>query len=44
MVRDGDLLKAIDITIGASDYQFTEVTSGDLKAGDELVIGIEKPK
>lgn len=43
-VREGDLLKAIDITIGASDYQFTEVTSGDLKAGDELVIGIEKPK
>ena len=43
-VKEGDLLKAIDIQIGDSDYQFTQVVSGDLKAGDELVVGLEKAK
>ncbi len=40
-VREGEKLKAVEIQIGVSDYQFTEVLSGDLKEGDEVVLGLE---
>jgi len=43
-VKDGDLLKAIEVTTGISDYQFTELVSGELKVGDELVVGLEIKK
>lgn len=36
-------LRAINIEIGESDYQFTHVTSGDLKAADEVVVGVKPP-
>jgi HlyD family secretion protein len=41
-VADGDfLLRAVEVTTGLSDSQHTEMLSGDLKAGDELVTGIK---
>lgn len=40
-VRDGDLLKAIAVETGISDYRFTELVSGELEAGDELVVGLK---
>ena len=40
-VRDGDLLRAVAIVTGISDYKFTELVSGDLSPGDELVEGLE---
>lgn len=36
-------LKAVSITIGDSDYQFTHVVSGDLKPDDEVVVGLKPP-
>ena len=36
-------LRGIAIEIGDSDYQFTQVVSGDLKAGDELITGVKPP-
>lgn len=41
-VQDGDRLKAVEITTGLSDYKFTELVSGDLKEGQELVTGLKK--
>lgn len=41
-VADGDfLLRAIEITTGLSDSQFTEMLTGELNEGDELVTGIK---
>jgi len=34
-------LRAINIEIGNSDYQFTHVVTGDLKPGDELIVGVK---
>jgi HlyD family secretion protein len=42
-VTDGDLLRAIEVKTGLTDGQFTEVTSGDVKSGDVLVIGVQPP-
>ena len=36
-------LRAIKIEIGDSDYQFTHVVSGELKPGDELIVGVKPP-
>lgn len=36
-------LRAISIEIGDSDYKFTQVLSGDLKPGDELIVGVKPP-
>ncbi len=36
-------LRAINIEIGDSDYKFTQVLSGDLKPGDELIVGVKPP-
>ncbi|WP_143544113.1 efflux RND transporter periplasmic adaptor subunit [Rhodopirellula sp. MGV] len=38
-VIDGELLKAVPIVTGLSEHGFTELKSGDLSAGDSLVIG-----
>lgn len=40
-MMDGALLKAVSVETGISDYRFTEVVSGELKIGDELVTGIK---
>ncbi len=42
-VQEGELLHARAIVVGISDSRFTELKSGDLKVGDQLVIG-EQPK
>ena len=42
-VQEGDLLRARAIVVGISDSRFTELKSGDLTVGDQLVIG-EQPK
>ena len=36
-------LRGIRIQIGDSDYRFTQVLSGDLKPGDELIAGVKPP-
>ncbi len=40
-VQDGEFLRAIEVVTGISDYRFTELVSGELEAGMELVIGLE---
>jgi HlyD family secretion protein len=40
-VQDGFKLRAVPIETGISDSHFTEMTSGELKAGDKLVMGIQ---
>ncbi len=40
-VRDADLLRAIPVETGISDYHFTELVSGAVTAGQELVIGLQ---
>ncbi len=37
--EDGDFLRAIEIETGLSDMKFTEVVSGKLEIGDDLVTG-----
>ncbi|MDA1229984.1 MAG: efflux RND transporter periplasmic adaptor subunit [Planctomycetota bacterium] len=37
-------LRGIRIEIGDSDYQFTQVLKGDIKAGDELIAGVKPPE
>ncbi|MDZ4688544.1 MAG: efflux RND transporter periplasmic adaptor subunit [Planctomycetaceae bacterium] len=39
-VTDGHLLRAVEVTTGLSDSQFTEMTAGTLKKDDMLVVGI----
>ena len=41
-VKEGEKLKAVEITIGMSDYKYTEMESGPLKEGQELVAGLKK--
>jgi HlyD family secretion protein len=43
-VADGDLLRAVEVTTGLSDSQFTEMLSGTLTKGDLLVTGIQPPQ
>ena len=38
-VKDGEKLKAVEVNVGLSDFKYTEMKSGDLKAGAELVTG-----
>ena len=40
-VKEGDLLKAVDVTVGASDYQYTQILESQLKDGDEVVLGLK---
>jgi HlyD family secretion protein len=42
-VKEGEKLKAVEITTGLSDYKYTEMTAGPLKEGQELVIGRKEP-
>ncbi|NQT17702.1 MAG: efflux RND transporter periplasmic adaptor subunit [Planctomycetes bacterium] len=41
-VLEDKLLKAVEITVGLSDYKYTEMVSGDLEKGQELVVGKSK--
>lgn len=42
-VYESEFLRAREVQIGISDSRFTELVSGDVKPGDQLVIG-DKPK
>ncbi|MCO6457522.1 MAG: efflux RND transporter periplasmic adaptor subunit [Pirellulaceae bacterium] len=42
-VADGEFLRAVEVVVGASDSKFTELLTGKLSLGQQLVIGI-KPK
>lgn len=43
-VAEGLKLRAVEVVVGLSESRFTELVSGDLKVGDQLVTGIEPPK
>ena len=43
-VADGNLLRAVEVTTGLSDSQFTEMVSGSLAKGDRLVTGVQPPQ
>ncbi len=43
-IKDGDLLRAVEIRTGVSDVTHAEVLSGDLKAGDEVVTELAAKK
>ena len=43
-VADGEFLQAVEVVIGITDSEFTELFSGDLPEGMELVTGIEVKK
>lgn len=38
-VQDGEFLRAAPVKIGLSNWKYTELVEGDLKIGDELIIG-----
>jgi HlyD family secretion protein len=40
-VREGELLKAIEVRTGLSDYKYSELLSGELKEGQPLVTGVK---
>ena len=42
-VADGEFLRAVEVVTGISDSRYTELISGDLEPGQQLVIGV-KPK
>ncbi len=39
-VIDGEKLRAVDVRIGVENYQFAQMIEGELKPGDEVVVGI----
>lgn len=38
-VQDGEFLRAVEIRTGLTENRFTELQTGELKAGDQLVVG-----
>ncbi len=42
-VVEDDLLRAVPVTTGLSDYQYTELVEGELKEGQKLVTRVEAP-
>ncbi len=42
-VVEDDLLRAMPVTTGLSDYQFTELVEGDLQEGQKMVTRVEAP-
>jgi HlyD family secretion protein len=42
-VQDGQKLRAVAVTTGLGDSQYTELLAGDLRPGDVLVTGIKVP-
>lgn len=43
-VVDGERLRAVPVTIGLNDYQYTELVSGDLPEDQKVVTRLETPK
>ena len=42
-IVEENLLRAVPVTTGLSDYQFTELVEGELKEGQKLVTRVEAP-
>jgi len=42
-ILEGEYLRAVEVFIGLSDYKWTELVSGDLKEGQDLVTGVAPP-
>jgi HlyD family secretion protein len=40
-VTDGNLLRAVEVVTGIDDNRFTEIKEGDLKEGQEVVVGLK---
>lgn len=40
-MAEGDLLRAVEVVTGISDSRYSEVVSGDVHNGDQLITGIE---
>ncbi len=43
-LKDGDLLRAVEVQLGISDYRHAELVSGDLKPGDSVVVAVQVKK
>ena len=43
-IQEGELLRAVRVETGLSDYKWTELVSGKLKEGQKLVTGVGPPK
>lgn len=41
-VKDGDLLRAVEVKLGLSDFRHAEVIEGELEAGQEIVVDLQK--
>jgi HlyD family secretion protein len=39
IAADGEKLRPVDVQIGLADRAFTEITGGELREGDEIVVG-----
>ncbi len=42
-IVENDLLRAVPVTTGLSDYQFTELVEGSLQGGQKMVTRVEAP-
>jgi len=40
-VDDGEFLRAVPVTTGMNDYQYTQLVSGSVEEGETLVTGID---
>jgi HlyD family secretion protein len=40
-IQDGEHLRAVRITVGLSDYKYSEVLAGEIEEGQSLVTGVE---
>lgn len=41
-IQEDEFLRAVSVTVGLSDFNYSEIVEGDLSDDQELVIGIEK--
>jgi HlyD family secretion protein len=42
-IQAGQKLRAIEVTLGISDYRFAELLTSDLNVGDKVVVGLATP-
>ena len=40
-IQEGELLKAVEVQTGLSDYKYTELVTGELKEDQQLVTGVK---
>ena len=42
--KEGELLRAVPVTLGLIEYRYAEIVSGDLRDGQAVVTGFEGMK